>query len=420
MMVDTIVVGGGPAGLTCASLLPGNTLVLERRRQVGGCHRVQYDSEGRFSEHGPRVYSGGYVNLDRMLSMIGLRWTDVFAPVHYAPDDIDGQRWYQWLSWRGLLMVTLMTLAYMLGVPIEGSVKSAAEWWRLSAKERRNLDTVCRFSDGAGDDRYRQSQFVAGFDFHAVYPFYEPRESLDYALWRPWTEWLRSRGVRVETGARVSRVLISGGRAVGVRTANGREILARRVVVCLPPKPLMRLLRDSEVYAYPDLKKTQYIPYWSYSLHFEPGEGPLVEPGFRDTAWGLIYMDLSRHLVNQPTAILSVAITRVDRVPKGVSDDRIETELLRQLPLLPEARRRLVAVVPTRESDHAYVNAVGTRPIPFEHPHVEGLATVGCANGRSRYPFTSIESAIQNAMVFCGHRPRHPWTIRSIAIVALI
>lgn len=425
-MYDTVIVGGGPSGLTCASLLPGNTIVLEKRSQVGGCHRVQYSKEGLFSEHGPRVYSGGYVNLERMMRRVGLRWHDVFAEASYSPDHIDGQRWYQWMSWRGLVMVTLMTLAYLLGLPLHGSMDDAASWWRLSPRERRRLDTVCRFSDGAGLDRYRQSQFVGGFNFHTMYRFYEPVHSLDRALWAPWVEHLRRRGVTVETGVRVSKILVDRGRAIGVRTASGREVFGRRVIVCAPPKPLSRLLRASGLWDYGSFaKQTAYIPYYSYALHFEPGPEPLVDPGFVDTPWGLIYMDLSRHLRNQDSAILSVAITRVDDpspsglVARGTDDARIITELLRQVPLRPGVRARLRRVVPATEGDAAYVNSVGSAPIPFDHPHVAGLSIVGCANGRSRYPFTSIESAIQNAMVYCGERPSHPWTVATVTYAAL-
>ena len=430
MHYDWIIVGGGPSGLTCASFLPGNVLLLEKRKSVGGCHRVQWSDAGLFSEHGPRVYSGSYINLDKMMRMHGIQWDNVFQSYTYTPDHLDGTRWYRWMTWRALIMVTVMTLSYLVGMPLGGSMRDACEWWHIDPKTTRYIDTVCRFSDGAGIDRYRQSQFVAGFDYHVIYGFYVPRRSLDIALWAPWVASLRRRGVVVRTGARVERVLVDGQNARGVVLDGGGSVFATRgVILCLPPTPLSRLLNRSGLYDFERVAKaTRYIPYYSYSLHFTRGyTGPLVcGEGFQDTPWGLIYIELD--LENLDTRILSVAITRVDAASpatgyaaRGLSNDRIETELLRQLPLTPHARIALLEIVATKEGDHASIDSVGSVKIPQRHPHVPTLGMVCCANGLSQYPFTSIECAIQNAMVFCQQRPSHPWTIRSItAILAVL
>ena len=52
---------------------------------------------------------------------------------------------------------------------------------------------------------------------------------------------LRSRGGRVECGARVERVLVRGGRAVGVRCGDGREAEARRAVLADTGAPQLYL-----------------------------------------------------------------------------------------------------------------------------------------------------------------------------------
>jgi hypothetical protein len=333
------------------------------------------------------------------------------------------------MSWRAMMMVTLATLAYMVGLPVRGSVAASLDQWGVTdRRERRLFDTVCRFSDGVGMDGYRLSQFIAGFDYHVPYPFYTPRRTLDQSLWAPIVASLERRGVTIHRNVEVTSVLIRQGRACGVVTRQGRTIESRNVVIALPPKPMANVLKATGIWDFMAFAKaTEYIPYWSYAVHlrYTPNMEPvLIGNGFKTTPWGLIWIDLG--LQNLATRVVSVAITRVDApnaeglVARGQSNDVVVAELLRQLPLTPKARASIVRVVPTREGDHAYVNRVGTPQLPMLHPHVKGLAMVGCANGQSAYPFTSIEAAIQNAMVFCGRRPRQPWTVWRVSVLAVV
>ena len=60
---------------------------------------------------------------------------------------------------------------------------------------------------------------------------------------------IRDQGGRCETGADVSRVLVSEGRATGVRLESGETVTARRAVVCnvTPTQLYLRLLADATV-----------------------------------------------------------------------------------------------------------------------------------------------------------------------------
>jgi phytoene dehydrogenase-like protein len=73
---------------------------------------------------------------------------------------------------------------------------------------------------------------------------------------------LEARGGRVECGARVDRVVVRGGRAVGVRVADGREVAVRRAVLAdvTAPALLLRLLDADAVPARlrEDLRRFQW------------------------------------------------------------------------------------------------------------------------------------------------------------------
>ena len=64
MSYDYAIVGGGPSGLTLAYILGKKgykCILVDKNPTLGGCHRVIRYKE-LFSEHGPRIYSKGFLN----------------------------------------------------------------------------------------------------------------------------------------------------------------------------------------------------------------------------------------------------------------------------------------------------------------------------------------------------------------------
>ena len=86
MIYDHVIVGGGPTGLALATHLPGTVALIERQAVLGGCHRYDPRANPDFAEHGPRVYSGAYVNVARILKTIGLSWDQVFERTSFSPN----------------------------------------------------------------------------------------------------------------------------------------------------------------------------------------------------------------------------------------------------------------------------------------------------------------------------------------------
>jgi hypothetical protein len=49
--------------------------------------------------------------------------------------------------------------------------------------------------------------------------------------------------------------------------------------------------------------------------------------------------------------------------------------------------------------------------------YVRGLFNVGPQNGKSEYSFTSLESAVANAMYFYGENRPKLWTVKKLLII---
>lgn len=413
MSFDTIVVGGGPAGLTLATYLPGKTCVIEHEN-IGGCHRVRRD-KGLFAEHGPRVYSGAYVNVANVLEDIGTSFRDTFRPYVFSPEHIDGKRWYNAFSWKEMLAVSVAYARYLFDTSY-GTDVSVLEWCRantFSPETTRYVDSVCSFSDGAGASRYSLNEFLSGFDQHTVFGFYEPRRAHDKHLFPIWNAYLENKGATIRR-AHVARVLHDNGKAHGVALADGTKVHAKRVIFAVPPASLVPILKNSKLVepGFEEFsRRTKYDPYWSLAFHFERDAKILDHEGFRSTPWGLIYLDMP--FADEKYKVLSVAAAKWD-VPSPATgktlkqhmrekdDGAIVDEILRQLRLPSKPVK--ISIPTGTYFDTAFVAAAGAGHWPSTLTCCTDLFSVGTHNGLSDYKFTSMESAVQNALAFCGKK----------------
>ena len=414
MRFDTIVVGGGPAGLTLATYLPGKTCVIDHE-SIGGCHRVRRQ-DGLFAEHGPRVYSGAYVNVAQVLKDIGTSFDDTFKPYTFSPEHIDGKKWFNMFSWSEMWALTIAYCRYAFLDLKYGKNVSVLEWCRQHKFSQKTIDyvnTVCSFSDGADASRYSLNEFLSGFDQHFIFGFYEPRVANDKHLFPLWTAHLTKRGTTFEK-AHVESIVHANGKVRGVRLANDIELTAERVIFAVPPASLVPVLKSSNL-TEPGFeefsRKTKYDPYWSIAFHFERNAPVLDHEGFRSTPWGIIYLDMPFN--DERYKVLSVAATKWN-VPSPVTgktlrqhtkandNDAIAQEILRQLRLPSNPVR---AAIPTGTYfDTAFVAAAGAGYWPSKLTCCRDVFSVGTHNGLSDYNFTSMESAVQNAMAFCGKK----------------
>ncbi|GIJ11716.1 phytoene desaturase family protein [Micromonospora andamanensis] len=288
---DAIVVGAGHNGLVAANLLADagwDVLVLEATEVPGGAVRsAEVTAPGYLSDLFSSFYPLGFASpvlrgLD--LTRYGLTWRhapDVLA--HLFPDDRaavlnrdpmvtaasletfapgDGERWLtayeQWQQVADPMMQLITTpfppvrggLGLLRRLRVGGSLRLA----------RRLVLPVSRLGEelfaGAGG-----SALLAGCALHTDLSTEEAGSGVYgwlLAMLGQQVGWpvpeggaqkitdalvarLAERGGRIHYGARVERVLVARGRAVGVRTVGGTNWRARRAVLADVPAPALYL-----------------------------------------------------------------------------------------------------------------------------------------------------------------------------------
>src|SRR6056300_279024 len=88
---DVVIVGGGPSGLSLGhycTKIGMKVLIIEKEKDIGGCHTVYRNDKNLFSEHSPRVYSSGYLNFIQILDDIHLPFHDVFTQLNFQSFDL--------------------------------------------------------------------------------------------------------------------------------------------------------------------------------------------------------------------------------------------------------------------------------------------------------------------------------------------
>ncbi len=297
---DALILGGGHNGLVCAAYLAAARLkvrVLERRHIVGGAAVTEEFHPGfrnslasytvsllnpkvirdlRLHEHGLRVVERPYSNFLPLPDGRSFRLGGEHTPAEVAKWSArDAQRLPEYHAMLDRIVHVLRELIQRTPPNVSDHfvlaewIRSATVARQLNALDLRGRrDLLDLFTKSAGellDDWFEGEPLKAALGWDSVVGNfaspYTPGSA--YVLLHHvfgevngkagvWghaiggmgaiTEAMRkeceARGVAIETGAEVARVLVEDGRAVGVTLADGREFRARVVVSGLNPKLL--------------------------------------------------------------------------------------------------------------------------------------------------------------------------------------
>ncbi len=281
MSTETIVVGGGLAGLSAAAALASRgqpVRVLESRRHLGGrAGSFLDDDTGTWTDHCQHVGMGCCTALEWLCEMTGL--SDCFRrdrQLHFVspPQDGPGQppaiHTFRGSAWPAPLHLLggLGRLKYLNG-PQRRSIRHAMRKLARARSETYDQD-IASWLHGHGQsdetisgfweiilvsalseslDRisvgHARHVFVAGFLSHRTgWELVVPRVPLNEIYDERLGGWLARHGVTVETERTVQDVEFESGRVQGVRLGDGESLTAGQVILAIPSHHVADLLPD--------------------------------------------------------------------------------------------------------------------------------------------------------------------------------
>jgi hypothetical protein len=240
-----------------------------------------------------------------------------------------------------------------------------------------------------------------------------------------------------------------------ITLSNGEKIGCGKLVFAVPPIALLGIIKyedglrnafgnynDFERWA----EKTKYIDYISITYHFKEDQYLPIKNGLTfDTDWGIVLINLSDYMDNIDavsgsdvldamddsssavvrdavgSTVLSVAVSICDKNSRATykkanesSADELIKEVYRQIKesVFPKLSGDYKAIINPNNyydtyknkwacRDNAYFNVYGEKYIPF-NSSINNLYNLGTHNGKSYISYTTIESAVSNAIYLAG------------------
>ena len=444
-MTDTLIVGGGPAGLAAAKYAAdsgASVRVLEKRPILGGKLSSWRDRDGDWLESGLHAFFGGYETLLTLLQDIGISGNVLWQPhtltwalpPHFSP------------RWNGQPIFEEFKFTNM-PAPFNGIGAVLGARYIFNNLEKvlfasGTLPVLVRhhaYAAGQDDITYAQWHRSRGMSEHMLRTFFAPMAlALNFtsvddisaeALLRvmayfasskdssragflngppsesfigPFAAYLRGRGVTIDASAGVAELLFTEDRCTGVRLRDGRVENADIVIVATPVHDAAKLLppsmlRDPSLRGVAELKSSPVINghFWFdrkisrfTNLMFSPGTLLPVHADLGQASPGYGWRDGS---------FVEVCIAPADDLMK-LDDEAIVDAVLRDMvAVYPDAsREHLVKAKLVRIPRSVYRASPGAERLrPGTRTPVRNLFLAGCYTNNG-FP-ASIEGAVRSA-----------------------
>lgn len=433
-MYDIIIIGAGPSGLALAhacSALNIKILIIDSNDSIGGCHRVTRVN-GYFTEHGPRIYTSAYKNFTTLLNEMNVKFNDLFVPYNFQITTIGNKTIFSTLSFSELLTLFYDFIKLMTNDDYGKNITMKNHTKHFKLESIDIIDKICRLTDGADISKYTLNEFLQLANQQLLYTIYEPNLPTDEGLFKVWRQFLEKGGVEFMLDSKVEKI---GGvnNIAEYIVINGKNIKGKTIVIATPPEQIINILEKSPINyanAFGDLNKlkeysnkTKYIEYVQVSFHWKDKLKLNKIYGFSSSNWSVAFIVLSDYMDTrcEPSkTIISAAITNTEakseflnKTTNECNQNEIINEIFRILELsfgkLPEPT---IAIFNPRNKfidnkwislDSAFVSSAfslnSAEQFDFSSKTIKNLWNVGTHNDRHLYRFTTLESAVTNALI---------------------
>lgn len=416
-MYEYIIIGSGPSSLTLAyylSKLKIKCLILERDNDIGGCHSVRM-VDNLFSEHGPRIYSSGFVNFINLLNDMNIDFYNLFTFYKDIDNDIKF-----FINNTTLYDKLYLAITYILFLIIPNYYKkiSVKEYFKNFSNEIIFItNRLCILTDGIDYSKYSMYKFFNLINQNIFYKLYQPKFPNNEGLFKSWINKLDKNYITILTNSEVLKINYKKDKILNVETKDN-TYTSNKYILCIPPKPMYKLLSNSQI---PDIftnnfKKwvdnNSYNDYISITFHFNNKLNINKKINYPITKNGLIYIILSNYFTNSNTTIISTSLSLLtDDIHKLNKEELIlesYKQLLESIPELKNINYDKAIMNPNNikindkwvSLDTNFVSTIDNKFLKQESKVFKNIFNVGTQNNHNYYDFTTMESSIINSLYF--------------------
>ena len=458
IIYDYIIIGSGPAGLTFATLADKNDkiMIIDKDKVIGGCHKVnrqKYENEYYFSEHGPRFYFSNYLNFKKILSIIGVKFSDIFVKYNLSFFEI----LYNTTIKENVFSMNeifIMNIDFfkLMGNPNYGNNISMNEYLTINNftdKAVNYINRTCRLMDGGDLDKTSLNSFFNVLNDTLLYNGYQPKMPNDEGLFIVWRNYLKNIDFKLNTTITDIDYYNNDNSIIKINSNNG-SFYAKKLIMAIPPINLNTIIEKSSN----NIKKlfninfakyaeeTEYIENISITFHwnFKLNLDKKIYGFHSNTNWGIGAIVLSDYMnfkEKNSKTVISCVITINDVKSKNIN--KTANECSDKKDLIDETFRQLNEIyknlpVPTLSFiNNYYKNGkwesnetafIKTANYEFMNNKIsDNIYTLGTHNGNAKCHFTSMETAVSNAIALINqlynkkHSIKRPYRIKDIIII---
>lgn len=440
---DLVIIGAGPSGLALAQCCSNanvkqKILIVDKEDDIGGCHRVRRIpnniSEQLFTEHGPRIYSSTYQMFINLLKEMNIEFKELFTPYNFQISTIGNQTIWSTLTFTEMSTLVIQFLLLIIdnnhGKNI--IIKDFMQLNNFQTSSIDIIDKICRLTDGATADNYTLNKFLQLFNQQFFYQIYQPKLPNDIGVFKYWKNFLLDKKVDFMLSSHVNKLILNkNSNKIESIEINNKIINGKKFIIATPPLNIISLLENSNdnsiQNAFGDFNllknwafKTAYIDYISVTFHWNTKLNLPKVYGFPKTSWGIAYIVLSDYMTfkeESSQTVISTAITITDqrspsinKLPDECNKDELLKEIFTQLqlsfPNLPLPTVTLMSPGVQYDNtlkkwkcfDTAFISTANFNNLQFNSTVIPNLYNLGTHNGYNLYSFTSLESAVTNAI----------------------